>query len=64
VKGTRFILFRIERPYTQSMVSCATDTFNDQTRSRVTSSRERKERLPDLLSRWKWSLEAVRWSPS
>jgi hypothetical protein len=23
----------------------------------VTSSREREERLPDLLSRWKWSLK-------
>jgi hypothetical protein len=30
----------------------------------VTSSRKREERLPDLLSGWKWSLEAERWSPS
>jgi hypothetical protein len=30
----------------------------------VTSSREREKRLPDLLSRWKWSLKAERWSPS
>jgi hypothetical protein len=26
----------------------------------VTSSREREERLLDLLLRWEWSLEAVR----
>jgi hypothetical protein len=30
----------------------------------VTSSREREERLPDLLLGWEWSLEAARWSPS
>jgi hypothetical protein len=30
----------------------------------VTSSREREERLLDLLSGWKWSLEAERWSPN
>jgi hypothetical protein len=30
----------------------------------VTSSREREERLLDLLSRWKWSFEAARWSPN
>jgi hypothetical protein len=30
----------------------------------VTCSREREERLLDLLSGWKWCLEAVRWSPS
>jgi hypothetical protein len=30
----------------------------------VKSSREREERLPDLLMGWKWSLEAERLSPS
>jgi hypothetical protein len=30
----------------------------------VTSSKEREERLPDVLSGQKWSLEAAMWSPS
>jgi hypothetical protein len=30
----------------------------------VTSSREREERLLDLLLGWKWSFEAARWSPN
>jgi hypothetical protein len=60
----RFILVRVEHPYIQSLVACATGTIDDQTRSRVTSSREREERLPNLLSGWKWSLEAERWSHS
>jgi hypothetical protein len=64
VEDVRFILVREERPYIQSSVACATNTIDDQTHSRVTSSREREERLLDLLSGWKWSLEAVRWSPS
>jgi hypothetical protein len=33
-EGTIFILVRVECPYFQSSVACATDTIDDQTRSR------------------------------
>jgi hypothetical protein len=62
--GVRFILVQAECLYFQSLVTCATNTIDNQTRSRVTSSRKREERLLDLLSGWKWTLEAARWSPS
>jgi hypothetical protein len=34
MKGTIFILVRVERPYFQSSVAYATSTIDDQTRSR------------------------------
>jgi hypothetical protein len=33
-EGARFILVRVECPYVQSSVACATGTIDDQTRSR------------------------------
>ena len=46
----RFILVRVERPYIQSSVACATDTIDDQTRSRgYKQSREGGEAPRSLI---------------
>jgi hypothetical protein len=56
---TRFILVRAERSDFQSLAACATGSVVG-----VTSGAGEGEKLPSLLSGWKWSLEAIEWSPN
>jgi hypothetical protein len=60
-EGARFILVHAERPYIQLALPTP---LMIKLVEWVKSGREREERLPYLLSGWKWSLEAERWSQS